>query len=120
MKDIKIFLKKKKNKTNNMVMKVIKISQKMKKINWLSIEKYYKMRKKTLYSNYKKVFKFRKFLLFCKGKYRKLFSFALIFEKFPLNKEKCEKKYNTFLIFRLCKFLSEFFKLEARKFHFLK
>ena len=39
-----IFLKKKKKKAN-----VTKISQKMKKINWLSIEKkYYRMRKTTL------------------------------------------------------------------------
>ena len=38
MKDIKIFLKKEKKKSNNMVMKATKISQKMKKINWLSIE----------------------------------------------------------------------------------
>ena len=39
MKDIKIFLKKKKKKSNNMVVNVTKLSQKMKKINWLCIEK---------------------------------------------------------------------------------
>ena len=39
VKDIKIFLKKKK-KINDMVVNVTKIFQKMKKINWLSIEKY--------------------------------------------------------------------------------
>ena len=33
VKDIKIFLKKKKKKSNNMVMNITKISQKMKKIN---------------------------------------------------------------------------------------
>ena len=38
-KDIKIFLKKKKKNSNNMVMKVKKISQKMKNINWLSVDK---------------------------------------------------------------------------------
>ena len=39
VKDTKIFLKKKKIKSNNMVANITKISQKMKKINWLSIEK---------------------------------------------------------------------------------
>ena len=39
VKDIKIFLNKKKKKSNNMVVKVTKISQKMKEINWLSIKK---------------------------------------------------------------------------------
>ena len=39
VKDIKNFLKKKKKKINNMVVNVTKISQKMKKINWLSTEK---------------------------------------------------------------------------------
>ena len=38
-KDIKIFLKKKKKKSDNMTVNVTKISQKTKKINWLSIEK---------------------------------------------------------------------------------
>ena len=39
LKDIKMFLKKKKKKSDNMVVNVTKISQKMKKIDWLSIEK---------------------------------------------------------------------------------
>ena len=39
MKDIKIFPKEKKEKSNNMIVNVVKISQKMKKINWLGIEK---------------------------------------------------------------------------------
>ena len=39
VKDIKNFLKKQKKKSNNMVVNVTKISQKMKKINWLSTEK---------------------------------------------------------------------------------
>ena len=39
MKDIKVFLKKKKKKVDNIVVNVTKIFQKMKKINWLSIEK---------------------------------------------------------------------------------
>ena len=37
--DIKIFLKKKKKISNNMVVNVTKISQKIKNINWLRIEK---------------------------------------------------------------------------------
>ena len=39
VKDIKIFLKKKKKKSNNMVMKIGKISEKMKNNILLSIEK---------------------------------------------------------------------------------
>ena len=39
MKDIKIFLEKKKKKCNNMVVSVTKISRKMKKIKSLSTEK---------------------------------------------------------------------------------
>ena len=46
LKDIKIFLKKKKKKSNNMVENVTKISQKIKKINWLSIEKILQNEKK--------------------------------------------------------------------------
>ena len=38
LRDIKIFLKKKKKKIDNMVANAPKIFQKMKKINWLSIE----------------------------------------------------------------------------------
>ena len=46
LKDIKIFLKKKKKKSYNMVVNVTKISQKIKKVSWLSIEKkIYKMRR---------------------------------------------------------------------------
>ena len=39
LKDIKMFLKKKKKKSDNMVVNVTKISQKMEKVNWLSIKK---------------------------------------------------------------------------------
>ena len=39
VKDIKIFLKKKKKKSNNMFANIIKISQGMKIIIWLSVEK---------------------------------------------------------------------------------
>ena len=39
MKDIKIFLKKKKTKSNNIVVNVIKVSQKMKNKSLLSAEK---------------------------------------------------------------------------------
>ena len=57
LRDIKIFLKKKKKKIDNMFANATKIFQKMKKINWLSIEQnIIKCEKKTLYYNYKKVF----------------------------------------------------------------
>ena len=56
VKDIKIFRKKKKKKSVNMFVNITKIIQKMKKPNWLSIEKYYRMRKKMLYYDYKKLF----------------------------------------------------------------
>ena len=46
LKDIKIFLKKKKKKSNNMVKNVTKISQKIKKVNWLSVEKILQNEKK--------------------------------------------------------------------------
>ena len=39
LKDIKIFLRKKKKKSNNMVVNITKISQKIKKVSWLSLEK---------------------------------------------------------------------------------
>ena len=49
VKDIKVFLKKKKKKSDNMVMNDTKISQKMKNKSLLSIEKKcYKMRKNAL------------------------------------------------------------------------
>ena len=56
VKDIKIFLEKKKNKSSNMVVNVTKISQKMKNKSLLSIEKSIIEREKTLYCNYKKVY----------------------------------------------------------------
>ena len=59
MKDIKLFLRKK--KSNNIVVNVTKTSQKMKNKSLLSIEKYFIELEKTFYYNYKKVFEFRKF-----------------------------------------------------------
>ena len=56
VKDIKIVLKKKKKKSDNMVVNVTKISQKMKNKSLLSIEKNIIKREKTLDYNYKKVF----------------------------------------------------------------
>ena len=56
VKNIKIFLKKKKKKESNMIVNVTKISQKMKKINWLSIEKKIIELEKISYYSYKKVF----------------------------------------------------------------
>ena len=49
LKDIRIFSKEEKEKKNNMVMNVTKISQKMKNKSLLTIEKkYYRMRKNDL------------------------------------------------------------------------
>ena len=62
VKDNKIFLKKKKEKRNNMVVNVTKISQKMKKMNWLSIEK-----------NIIRTFMFEKFSLNNSNKKSKIF-----------------------------------------------
>ena len=59
MKDIKLFLRKK--KSNNIVGNVTKTSQKMKNKSLLSIEKYVIELEKTFYYNYKRVFEFRKF-----------------------------------------------------------
>ena len=56
VKDIKIFQKKKKKKSDNIVLNVTKISQKMKRMYWLSIEKNIIKSEKILYHNYKKVF----------------------------------------------------------------
>ena len=56
VKDIKIFLKKKKKKSGNMVVNVTKISQKMKNKSLLSKEKNIIEREKLLCYNYKNVF----------------------------------------------------------------
>ena len=55
-KDIKIFQKKQTKNSTNMVVNVTRISQKMKKVNWLSIEKNITKREETLYYNYKTIF----------------------------------------------------------------
>ena len=47
------------------------------------------------------------YLFLYKGKYKELFSFALIFEKLSLKKQKNEKKYKKIWTFRLCKFPPE-------------
>ena len=52
MKYIKIFLRKKKKKNDNMVVSVTKISQKMENKSSLSIEKNILEQKKTLYYDY--------------------------------------------------------------------
>ena len=56
VKDIKIFLRKKKKKSKNMEVNFTKISQKMKNKDLLSIQKSIKEEQKILYYNYKKVF----------------------------------------------------------------
>ena len=55
-KDIKIFLKKKTEKSGNVVVNVTKISPKMKNKSFLSIAKNVIEPEKTLYYNYKKYF----------------------------------------------------------------
>ena len=52
----KIFLKKKNKKSDNRVVNVTKISQKMKNKSLLRLEKNIMEREKTLYYNHKKVF----------------------------------------------------------------
>ena len=54
MEDIKIFLKKKKKKRDTMVKNITKISQKMRKIAWLSIETNIIECEKMPFYNYKK------------------------------------------------------------------
>ena len=56
MKDIKIFLKRKKKQSNNIIVNVTKISQNMKIKSLLSIEKKKIEREKMLYGNYQKAF----------------------------------------------------------------
>ena len=51
----------------------------------------------------KKYFNLENFLIY-KGKYKKLFCFALMFENFSLNKKKCEKEY--FFSFQALQFTS--------------
>ena len=83
MKDIKIFLKRRK-KSCNMVLKVKKISQKMKTESLLNKEK--------SITEWEKCFIIRKYLNLDnfatnKKKYKQLFSFALMFEKFAIRKK---------------------------------
>ena len=54
MEDIKIFLKKKKKKRDTMIKNITKISQKVRKIIWLSIETNIIECEKTPFYNYKK------------------------------------------------------------------
>ena len=49
VKNIKIFQRKKKKKSDNIVVNVTKISQKMKTKSWLNIEKKHRMRKNALF-----------------------------------------------------------------------
>ena len=83
MKDIKIFQKRRK-KSCNMVLKVKKISQKMKTESLLNKEK--------SITEWEKCFIIRKYLSLDnfatnKKKYKQLFSFALMFEKFAIRKK---------------------------------
>ena len=97
MKDIEIFLKKKKKKSNDMVVNVTKIFQKM---------------KKSLLSIKNDVRELEKHLIIIMGKYFNLEDFGFLL-----------KKYKKILIFSLGKFLlkfKKFFKLGAKCFHFPK
>ena len=83
MKDIKIFLKRRK-KSCNMVLKVKKISQKMKTESLLNKEK--------SITEWEKCFIIRKYLNLDnfatnKKKYKQIFSFSLMFEKFAIRKK---------------------------------
>ena len=49
VKNIKIFQRKKKKKSDNIVVNITKISQKMKTKSWLNIEKKHRMRKNALF-----------------------------------------------------------------------
>ena len=70
---------------DNMLADVTKISLKMKNKSLLSIEKNITEWEKILYYNYESILVW-KIPLFYKGKYKKLFSFAPMFEKLSLNK----------------------------------
>ena len=50
------------------------------------------MRKSPLLPMIRKFFDFENFASY-KGKYKNFFSLALMFKKFSLNKQKCERKY---------------------------
>ena len=63
LKDIKIFLRKKKKKSNNMVVNITKISQKIKKVSWLSLEKDIKNQKKRFLIIIRKHFNLENFAL---------------------------------------------------------
>ena len=82
-----------------MVVNVTKVSQKMRRINWLSIKKKIIEWEKTLYYN----------LFLCKESIRNFFLFALMFEK----------KYKNFLVFSLFKFsldIKGFLSLEVESY----
>ena len=93
MKDITTFSRKKKKKNDNMVVNVTKILHKMKKKKKM-VEyrrKYYKVRNNTLLWLLESIL-IKKILILYKGKCKKLFSFALMFKKFSLNKQKMWKE----------------------------
>ena len=81
--DIKIFLTRKKEKSHDIVVSVTKISQKIKKINLLNIEKNIIEPEKILKTFFN--------LLLYKGKYKKLFSFLLMFKNFSLNRKNVKR-----------------------------
>ena len=99
MKDIKIFLKKKKKKSDNMVVNATKISQKMKKINWLSTEK--------------NIIEWERFAIIIRKSMRNFFLLLLFLER---------NVRDFFFSDVASSFLNikRFFKFRARKFYFLK
>ena len=100
-----------------MVSNAIKISQKMKKKKKLVEyrKKYYEMRKKIIFI-IRKYFNLENFASL-QRKYKKLFSFVLMFEKVCLNKQKIQNIWFSGFASCLLK-CKKSFKLEARKFHF--
>ena len=64
---MKVFLKKKKKKSDNMVVNNTKMYQKIKKKSWLNLEKNMKKIEKSPCYNYKKLFSFRKFCFFLRA-----------------------------------------------------
>ena len=115
VKDIKIFLEKKKKKSDSMVVNVTKIFQEMKNKSLSSIEKDITEWEKGLYYGYKKVFSFRKLAPL----WEKLFSFVLIFEKFSLSKQRVWNFWLSCFASSLLKY-KKVFSQGVRKFHFLK
>ena len=143
MKDIKIFLRKKKKKSGNMAVSVTNISQKVKKKSLLSIEKNIIEREKRFHYNHKKVFQFRKFCFLIRKSIRNLWLRARKVTSWNIRSfRKYKEFFRGFRFLKYKKFFSgcifldfevglkgagfhfqkykEFFNLRVKKFHFPK